>query len=57
MEKKTEWFDSTAERRAYIKKHRKEAKMQGKKLRVLKRSYCQQRCTGKRMYFVDFSVE
>ncbi len=55
MKNWTEWFDSTAERRAYIKTHRKEAKAQGKKFRVLRRSYCTQRCTGRVMYFADLS--
>lgn len=57
MKKWTKWFDSTAERRAYIRAQRKEAKAQGKKFRVLKRSYCIQRCTGIIMYFADFAVE
>lgn len=55
MKNWTEWFDSMAERRAYIKTHRKEAKAQGKKFRVLRRSYCTQRCTGRVMYFADLS--
>ncbi len=57
MKKWTEWFDSTAERKAYIKAQRKEAKAQGKKFRVLRRSYCRQRCTGRRMYFADLVIE
>lgn len=57
MKNWTQWFDSKSERRAYIKAQRKEAKAQGKKLRVLKRSYCRQRCTRKVMYFADLAVE
>ena len=57
MKKWTAWFDSPKERRAYIKAHRKNAKLQGKKFRVLKRFYCRRRCTGKITYFADFSVE
>ena len=57
MKKWTQWFDSPAERRAYIRAQRKEAKEKGKKLRVLKHSYCIQRCTKKAMYFADLAVE
>lgn len=57
MKEWTEWFDSAKERRAYIKAQRKEAKAQEKKLRVLKRSYCRQRCTRKVMYFADLLVK
>ena len=57
MKNWTEWFESTAERRAFIRARRKNAKAQGKKFRVLKRSYCIQRCTGKIMYFADLAEE
>ena len=56
MKNWTQWFDSAAERRAYIKAQRKEAKAQRKKLRVLRRSYVRQRCTGRVMYFAEFEV-
>ena len=55
MEKWTQWFYSPSERRAYIRAQRKEAKKEGKKLCVLKRSYCIQRCTKKAMYFADLA--
>lgn len=57
MKKWTQWFSSPKERRAYIKAERKKAKMQGKRLRVLKRSWYGQRCTKKRDYFADLVIE
>ena len=57
MKNWTEWFYTRKERKNYIKKQRKIAKAQGKTFRVLKRSYCIQRCTGKIMYFADLAKE
>lgn len=57
MEKWTEFFDSPAERRRYIKAQRKKANTEGKHFRVLKRSYCRQRCTRKIIYFAVFARE
>lgn len=53
----TQWFDTTAERRAFIKAERQQAKAQGNKFRILRCSYCRQRCTGKKMYFAEFVIE
>lgn len=57
MEKWTEYFDTTAERRHYIKDQRKKAKEERKKLHVLKRSYIKWRCADKITYFADFAKE
>ena len=56
MKKWTKWFYSPSERRAYIRAQRKKAKKEGKKLCVLKRSYCIQRCSKKVMYFADLAI-
>lgn len=53
----TEWFESPKERRTFIKAKRKDVSARGNKLRVLQRSYCRQRCTGKKMYFAKLAVQ